>query len=190
MRGDPMKKTYFLSALVFLIVLFASCQFQGTGKPRPAGKTVRIIRHSDLPIKFNTETRYRETRRFLLILNRYRKQKGLSPLSVDKKLQRAAQWMSDDMAAKDYLSHHDSGGRDPFERLAAFGYDCNTDKAENVAAGQKTAEEVLKAWQSSSGHNKNMLDAHFTVIGIGFSYGRNSRYGWYWATSFGGQESR
>jgi uncharacterized protein YkwD len=184
-----MKKMLILSTSA-LLLLIANCQFQRTVKPEVSGKTVKVIRHSDLPITFNAETRYRETHRFLAILNRYRKQKGLGPLRVDKKLQRAAQWMSDDMAANDYLSHHDSKGRDPFERMAVFGYNYNTDKAENVAAGQKTAEEVLKAWQSSSDHNRNMLDAHFTVIGIGLSYGMKSRYGWYWATSFGGRGSR
>ena len=108
---------------------------------------------------------------------------------MDKKLQRAAQWMSDDMAAHNYLDHSDSKGRDPFKRMAAFGYNCNTNKAENVAAGQQTATDVIKSWQSSKGHNANMLDPRFTVIGIGFSYAKNSRYGWYWATAFGGRKS-
>lgn len=184
-----MKRIFILSTSV-LLLLMAGCPVQRTIKPKPSAKTVKVTRHSDLPITFNAKTRYKETHRFLAILNRYRRQKGLRPLSVDEKLQRAAQWMSDDMAAKNYLSHHDSKGRDPFERMAAFGYGYNTDKAENVAAGQKTAEEVLKAWQSSSGHNRNMLDANFTAIGIGFSYGTKSRYGWYWATSYGGLKSR
>jgi uncharacterized protein YkwD len=172
------------------MLLFASCQLQRAGKPEPSGRTVRIIRHSDLPIKFTAKTRDRETHSFLLLLNRYRQKKGLKPLKMDKKLQRAAQWMSKDMAANNYLSHHDSKGRDPFKRLADFGYDYNTYKAENVAAGQQTAAEVLQSWQSSTTHNRNMLDPHFTVIGIGFFYGKKSKFGWYWATSYGGRESR
>ena len=183
-------KKIFVLGIPLLLLLIASCQIQRTGKPESSGKTVKIIRHSALPIQFNAEARFKETQRFLVILNRYRKQKGLTPFKVDKKLQRAAQWMSDDMAAGDYLSHHDSKGRDPFERQAAFGYNYNTDRAENVAAGQKSAESVFKAWQSSGGHNRNMLDPHFRAVGIGFSYNRESRYGWYWATAFGGQESR
>ena len=175
---------------LFLLLLFADCQMQRTGKTAPAYSTVKIIRHSDLPIKFDAKIRNRETRRFLALLNRYRAQKGLRPLEIDKKLQRAAQWMSDDMADKNYLDHRDSKGRDPFQRMADFGYKYNTDKAENVAAGQKTAAEALESWQTSKNHNRNMLDPHFTVIGIGFSYGKQSRYGWYWATSFGGRRSK
>lgn len=185
-----MKKIFIVCTPVLLLLLLVSCQLQRTGEPAPPGRNVKIIRHSDLPITFNAKSRNKETRRFLVLLNRYREKQGLGPLRMDAKLQRAAQWMSDDMAAKDYLSHHDSKGRDPFERLDAFGYTYNTDKAENVAAGQKTAAEVLKSWQSSRTHNRNMLDPHFTAIGVGFSYGKKSKYGWYWATSFGGRKSR
>lgn len=184
-----MKNIIFLSTPIILL-LFASCQLQREVKPEPSGRTVQVIRHSDLPIKFTAKTRDRETRRFLILLNRYRQKKGLGPLRMDKKLQRAAQWMSEDMAANNHLSHNDSKGRDPFKRLADFGYPYNTVKAENVAAGQQTAAEVLQSWQSSRTHNRNMLDPHFAVIGIGFFYNKKSKYGWYWATSFGGRKSR
>jgi uncharacterized protein YkwD len=185
-----MKRIFFLSTHILLLILFTSCQLQRAGEPQPFGRTAKVIRHSDLPIKFTAKTRDRETRRFLVLLNRYRHKKGLSPLHMDKKLQRAAQWMSEDMAANNHLSHHDSKGRDPFKRLADFGYYYNTDKAENVAAGQQTATEVLQSWQSSKTHNRNMLDPHFKVIGIGFFYSKKSKYGWYWATSFGGRKSK
>lgn len=185
-----MKKT-FIVILPWLVLLLsgAGCQSSGAGRPVSSGTTVRIIRHSDRPIKFNVKTREAETRRFLVLINRYRIHRGLKPLSVDKKLQKAAQWMSNDMAAKNYLGHRDSKGRDPFTRMAAFGYNYNTDKAENVAAGQQTAEKAFKSWKGSKGHNANMLDPHFTVIGIGFAYSKTSRYGWYWATGFGGRKS-
>lgn len=185
-----MKKIFFLSTHMLLLLLFTGCQIQRTGKPETPGKTIKIIRHSDLPIKFTAKTRDKERHRFLVLLNRYREQKGVSPLRMDTALQRAAQWMSDDMAANDYLGHHDSIGRDPFRRMAVHGYKYNTDKAENVAAGQQTATEVLESWQSSRTHDRNMLDPHFTVIGIGFSYDKKSTYGWYWATSFGGRKNR
>lgn len=176
--------------LLFLMLSSPGCQSRAAGKRVAPGTTVRIIRHSDLPIAFNAETRDQETGRFLVLINRYRVQKGLKPLSMDKKLQQAAQWMSRDMAAKNYLGHRDSKGRDPFKRMAAFGYDYNTYKAENVAAGQQTAAKVIKSWQDSKTHNANMLNPKFTVIGIGFAYGKNSKFGWYWTTTFGGRKSK
>lgn len=186
-----MKKTFvFLIPVLLLLLSTAGCQVRATGKPAVQGKTIRIIRHSDLNIQFNAGTRDRETGRFLTLINRYRSQKGLKPLSPDKKLQQAAQWMSDDMAAENYLDHRDSKGRDPFKRLSAFGYDYNTYKAENIAAGQQTADKVLKSWQDSKTHNANMLNPNFAAIGIGFAYDKRSKYGWYWATTFGGRNSK
>ena len=177
-------------ALALLPLFFTGCSSRPAVKPAPPGKTVRIIRHSDLPIKLDVKTRNREIGRFLVLINRYRAGKGLKPLTLDKKLQKAAQWMSEDMAAHDYLEHYDSKGRDPFVRMAAFGYNYNTYKAENVAAGQQTAAKVMQSWQNSKTHNVNMLNPNFTVIGIGFAYGKKSRFGWYWTTTFGGRKSR
>jgi uncharacterized protein YkwD len=64
-----------------------------------------------LAIKLTAKTRDKERRRFLVLLNRYREQKGMSPLSMDTALQRAAQWMSDDMGyilrrAKKSINRH------------------------------------------------------------------------------------
>jgi len=184
------KTCVFVFPLLVLLLSASGCHPRVADKPAATGAPVRVIRHSDRAITFNAKTRDRETRRFLVLINRYRLQKGLNPLSMDKKLQRAAQWMSDDMAAKNYLDHRDSKGRDPFKRLAAFGYDYNTYMAENVAAGQKTAAAVFKSWQASKSHNGNMLNPNFTVIGIGFTYGKKTEFGWYWTTTFGGQKSK
>ncbi|MCK5242838.1 CAP domain-containing protein [bacterium] len=175
---------------LLLLVPAAGCHPRMAGKPVTPGSNISIQRHADLPIQFNSKIRDQESDRFLVRINKYRKQKGLKPLTVDNKLQPAAQWLSEDMAAKNYLGHRDSMGRDPFKRIAAFGYNYNTYKAENVAAGQETAAEVFKSWQESKTHNTNMLNPYFTVIGIGFTYSKKSRYGWYWATTFGGQKSK
>jgi uncharacterized protein YkwD len=151
--------------------------------------TVKILTHADLGIRLTPAERTKETSRFLVLLNRYRRQKGLGPLAADRVLQTTAQWMSEDMAGHDYAGHTDSYGRDPFQRLAAFGYTNNTYKAENVAAGHATAEEAFQSWRESPTHNDNMLSPHFKFIGVGFTYQRKSRFGWYWATSFGGEKS-
>ncbi len=78
--------------------------------------------------------------------------------------------MSQDMGANNYFSHTDSQGRDPFARMAAFGYNYNTWKGENLAAGTESAQAAFDMWRNSSGHNANMLNGNFTVIGIGRAY--------------------
>lgn len=124
---------------------------------------------------------------FLNMINDYRAQNGLGTLSTNAKLRDAGLWMAQDMAAKDYFSHTDSLGRDPFVRQGDFGYTYNTWKGENLAAGVADATAAFELWKGSPGHNENMLNPHFTVIGIARAYGPSSTFGWYWATEFGGQ---
>ena len=67
-----------------------------------------------------------EEQSFLGLINQYRAQNGLGGLSLDGQLNAASKWMSEDMGANNYFSHTDSLGRDPFTRMAAFGYNYNT----------------------------------------------------------------
>jgi uncharacterized protein YkwD len=67
-----------------------------------------------------------EEQAFLTLINNYRQASGLQPLQVSVTLTNASKWMSNDMATKNYFSHTDSLGRDPYQRLIDFGYTCNT----------------------------------------------------------------
>ena len=124
---------------------------------------------------------------FLGLINQYRAANGLGALSPDDTLNIAARWMSTDMATNNYFSHTDSLGRDVPTRLAAFGYNYNTWKGENLAAGTEGAQAAFDLWKGSPGHNANMLNGNFKVIGIARVYGPGSSFGWYWTTDFGGQ---
>jgi MYXO-CTERM domain-containing protein len=70
------------------------------------------------------------------------------------------------------------------------GYDAacgpSTAVGENIAAGQWTAVEVFEAWRGSPGHNRNMLDPAFRVVGIGRHEAPGSRYRVFWVNTFGG----
>ncbi|HZS07245.1 MAG TPA: CAP domain-containing protein [Blastocatellia bacterium] len=129
-----------------------------------------------------------EEQQFLTLINNYRAQNGLGPLQVSATLTNASKWFSQDMAAKNYFpsNHVDSLGRDPFVRMAAFGYNYQTAKGENIAAGNATAAATFDQWKNSSGHNANMLSGSYKAIGIGRAYDANSTYRWYWTTDFGG----
>src|SRR5581483_9373394 len=58
----------------------------------------------------------------LTLMKTYRSQNGAGPLQISVTLENASQWMSADMAAKNYFSHTDSLGRSSGARIAAFGY--------------------------------------------------------------------
>ncbi len=121
----------------------------------------------------------------LRLVNEYRAQNGLVQLKVSISLTRSADWMSADMAAKNYFGHVDSQGRDPFVRMAAFGYGYPATKGENLAAGYNDAVRTFNQWKNSAGHNATMLNPNFKVIGIARAYGDSTRYKWYWTTDFG-----
>jgi uncharacterized protein (TIGR03437 family) len=122
----------------------------------------------------------------LRLINEYRAQNGLVQLRASIALTRAADWMSVDMAAKNYFSHTDSHGRNPFVRMGAFNYNYPTSKGENIAAGYNDAVRTFNQWKNSAGHNSTMLNPNYRVIGIARANSPNSRYKWYWTTDFGG----
>jgi uncharacterized protein YkwD len=130
-----------------------------------------------------------EEQAFVTLINNYRAQNGLGPLSIDLEMQASSDWMSNDMGVNAYFSHTDSLGRDPWTRMCAFGYCYNTWMGENIAAGYNTAQSVFTAWQNSPGHNANMLGAHYTAMGISRVFTAGSPYGWYWTNDFGGVNS-
>lgn len=118
---------------------------------------------------------------FLSILNAYRAQNGAGPLQISQSLTRAAQWMSEDMSAKNYFDHTDSIGRLFNIRISSFGYRFPV-VAENIAWGTDDAQTVFTRWKNSPGHNVNMLNPQYKVIGIGTA---PARVGLYWTTDFG-----
>jgi hypothetical protein len=130
-----------------------------------------------------------EEQAFLTLINSHRAANGLGTLTLDSQLNVVADWMSNDMATNDYFSHTDSLYRDPFQRMADLGYTYNTWKGENLAAGVDTAQGAFDLFEGSPGHNANMLNANFKVIGIARVFGDGSTFGWYWSTEFGGQGS-
>lgn len=122
---------------------------------------------------------------FLSLINAYRAQNGLAALQVSVALTQASDWMSNDMASKNYFSHTDSQGRDPFVRMTAFNYNYSW-AGENIAAGNAAAQATFTQWKNSPGHNANMLNANYKVIGIARAQNSSSTYNWYWTTDFGG----
>lgn len=139
-----------------------------------------------LPLQAQTITLDTEEQAFLTLINNYRQQNGLAALQASVSLTTAAKWMSGDMAQKNYFSHTDSLGRDPFTRMRAFNYNYNTYMGENIAAGYSDAANTFAQWKNSSGHNANMLNPNYKVIGVGRVANASSAYRYYWTTDFGG----
>ena len=117
------------------------------------------------------------------ITNQKRRKRGLDPLTGDDLLHKAAQGHADEMDAMGrYLGHDSTDGRDPGDRIDEVNYDWRVYR-ENVASGQRTAKEVVKAWMKSPGHRKNILSDDISEIGVGFAVDDQSGSA-YWVQKF------
>ena len=90
-------------------------------------------------------------------VNRERAARGLSALRIDPALTAAAQIRAKEIVQK--FSHtRPDGTKWSTVSSAAYG--------ENIAKGQKTADKVMAAWMTSSGHRANILRANYGAIGV------------------------
>jgi hypothetical protein len=114
--------------------------------------------------------------------NAERARHGLAPLTTDARLAAAAQAHSADMVRRGFFAHENPDGKQVWDRAVAAGY-AYRKVAENIAAGQRTAEEVVHGWMESPGHRANILDRDLTQIGVGRAEGGS--YDVYWTQVFG-----
>ncbi|MEO8652298.1 MAG: CAP domain-containing protein [Hyphomicrobiaceae bacterium] len=117
-------------------------------------------------------------------INRYRKSKGLKPLKLDAELTTAARAHSNDLAKWDRISHYGSDGSNPWDRVKRAGYNAKL-AAENVGTGQASFDEVLKGWQDSPGHNKNLLQAEAQHMGIALVQDPKTEFKTFWTLVIG-----
>ncbi len=81
--------------------------------------------------------------------NQQRARYGLPALKVDDELMKSARRHANWMALHQTLQH------------------TTRPVAENIAMGQRTSQEVVRAWMNSSGHRANILDRGHRRIGVG-----------------------
>ena len=113
------------------------------------------------------------------LLSDYRRRNGLPPVEIDTRLVEMADAQAKAMAKRNQVSH-DPGGRNFNKRLSASGFNASR-AAENIGAGYHTLAEAFSGWRDSPSHNKNMLLAGATKMGIATAYAANSKYKVFWA---------
>ena len=104
---------------------------------------------------------------------------GRSPLQYHAGLQRAAMVRAEEITRK--FSHIRPDGTDSSTALYENGVAC--DGGENIAAGQKTPEAVVRAWMNSSGHKATMMQQSITHIGVGVCKSPIT-WQWLWVQDF------
>ena len=103
------------------------------------------------------------------LVNIEREKVGAAPLTMDQDLLDAAMQRAAETAV--YFEHTRPDGTECYTVSSkAFG--------ENIAVGAATPESVVAMWMNSDGHRKNMLNASYTTIGVGY-------FGSFWVQLFG-----
>jgi uncharacterized protein YkwD len=115
----------------------------------------------------------------LRLINEYRAQKHLNPLSLDPQATAAAAVLVKDMAKHDRMSHIGPEGQDVGKRLINAGYSYRV-AAENVGVGQASLQETIESWKKSPPHSRNMLLPGAKHIGIAYEYKGDTKYKTFW----------
>lgn len=111
------------------------------------------------------------------IISAYRVSKGLGPVTVDARLNEAAEHQARAVAAAGTLTHGNFASR--VREFGIAGY-----AAENLVAGSATIGDAVVRWKASSGHNENLLMPEARRIGLARADAKGG-YGRYWALVLG-----
>ena len=115
------------------------------------------------------------------LVNAERAKNGLPALAKHWEAARVARIKSNDMIENKYFAHNSPIYGSPFNMMENFGLRFSA-AAENIAMGQKTADDVMRSWMNSPGHRANILSRTVTHIGVGAAKASNGTL--YWTQMF------
>ena len=95
------------------------------------------------------------------MISQYRREHGLSAVKTNAQLTAIAERQAKAMAASGIMDHSVAGSFSSRVSSAHLGI-----AAENIAAGTKTWAETFRMWQTSPGHNANLLQSQADSIGV------------------------
>ena len=113
------------------------------------------------------------------LVNAERAKEGLSPLTLDTKVQAAAQIRA--VECEQSFSHTRPNGTSFSTALKEQNVSYQR-AGENIAWGQRSPKEVMNGWMNSEGHRANIMNPNFTTIGVG--YYQNAKGTSYWCQLF------
>jgi uncharacterized protein YkwD len=107
------------------------------------------------------------------LINHERALDGELPLSVDSRLQAAAESHASEMISLDYFAHVSPSGLTPVQRIRATGYIPGPEFGfvigENLAWGTltlSTPQAIVEAWMASPEHRANILEGRYADTGV------------------------
>lgn len=110
-------------------------------------------------------------------INALREKNALNPLVLNEKLNQAAQLHAEDMAKRNFFSHINPEGKNPWQRAIDAWY-LKIRIVENIGQWKTISSIVNVAWLESPWHAANMLAPWAKDIGVGY-------YQWYMVVVIG-----
>ncbi len=106
----------------------------------------------------------------LALTNADRAQNGLSPLTLNAKLNASAAMKAQNMFAESYWAHVSRSCLQPWYWFTKAGYDYAY-AGENLAQGFDDSAGVNTGWMNSPGHRANILNPHYVDVGFAVENG-------------------
>jgi len=106
-------------------------------------------------------------RRVLELVNQERARRGITPLTWDEDLARAARFHAAHMVANRYFTHDSKTKSGPIKCFTRIQLFTPKGRGENIALGQRSPEHVMDCWMRSPGHRENILRKEAKTLGVG-----------------------
>lgn len=111
-----------------------------------------------------------DQKRLIELTNAERQKMGLSPVSENSSLDKAAALKAQNMFQENYWAHFAPSGKTPWDFILGTGYKF-TYAGENLAKNFTSSDDVVKAWMASPTHRDNLLNPKYQDIGIAVEEG-------------------
>ena len=118
------------------------------------------------------------------LVNVERAKEGAPALQANEQLVRAAQDYAAVIGGGTCFEHTCPPDPQLRDRIAKAGQIRFNRIGENIAAGDRTPEDVVAGWMGSPGHRRNILNPGFAEIGVGVVQS-GGEFGIYWVQAFG-----
>lgn len=100
--------------------------------------------------------------------NTQRSNNGAASLSLNSKLNSAAQSKAADMVNRGYWSHETPDGQQPWIFFTAAGYNYLA-AGENLAYGYPDSNQTVIGWMNSPPHKSNLISGNYSEVGFGIA---------------------
>lgn len=124
---------------------------------------------------------YEEAGKVLRLINQERAKQGVGAVKLDAELTETAMIRAAELSL--YYAHVRPCGKDSFSIFRE-----SSAYSENIAIGQKRAQDVMDDWNHSERHHANIIDSRFTSVGVGCFTDNNGMN--YWVQCFDNEEAK